>query len=71
MSIAFLLAVDDSEVNPGLLGFGVVAVLGVATWLLILSMMRHLRRVDAPADDAEGAPADDGGSPPAEPRDGA
>ena len=47
-------AVEDSSVNPGLLGFVVVALLGVATWLLVRSMLRHLRRVDIPESD-EGA----------------
>jgi hypothetical protein len=41
-----VLAVDDSKVTPGILGFLVVFALGVATWLLIRSMMRHLRKVD-------------------------
>jgi len=39
-------AVDESKVNPGVLGFVVVALLGVATWLLIRSMHRQLRKVD-------------------------
>ena len=43
---AVVFAVDESNVNPGLLGFVVVALLGVATWLLIRSMQRHLRKVD-------------------------
>ena len=41
-----LMAYDKNKVNPGLLGFVVVALLGVATWLLIRSMQRHLGRVD-------------------------
>ena len=39
-------AVDKENVNPGVLGFVVVALLGVATWLLIRSMTRHLQKVD-------------------------
>jgi hypothetical protein len=39
-------AVDKSKVTPGVLGFLVVALLGVATWLLIRSMNRQLRKVD-------------------------
>ena len=35
-----LLAVDSDKVTPGVLGFAVVALLGVATWLLIRSMNR-------------------------------
>lgn len=46
-----LSAVEENKVNPGLLGFTVVAVLGVATWFLIKSMMRHLRRVNVPEGD--------------------
>jgi hypothetical protein len=44
------LAVDESKVTPGLLGFVVVALLGVATFLLIRSMNRQLRRIDLPDD---------------------
>ncbi len=39
-------AVDEAKVTPGVLGFLVVALLGVATWLLIRSMNRQLRKVD-------------------------
>lgn len=41
-----LLSVDSDKVTPGVLGFVVVALLGVATWLLIRSMNRQLRKVD-------------------------
>ena len=47
-------AAEDSSVSPGLLGFLVVALLGVATWLLLRSMTRHLRRVDVSASGREG-----------------
>jgi hypothetical protein len=40
------IAADVAGVNPGLLGFVVVALLGVATWLLIRSMHRQLRKID-------------------------
>ena len=53
---ALVHAVEDSRVNPGVLGFLVVALLGVATWLLLKSMTRHLRRVDF--DSAGGGGAD-------------
>jgi hypothetical protein len=46
MVIDVVFAYDKSKVNPGLLGFVVVALLGVATWLLIRSMQKHLRKVD-------------------------
>lgn len=44
------LGVDESKVTPGLLGFLVVAALGAATYLLIRSMNRQLRRIDLPKD---------------------
>lgn len=44
-------AVDESKVTPGVLGFVVVALLGVATYLLIRSMNRQIRRIDLPEDE--------------------
>ena len=52
-------AVEESNVNPGLLGFVVVALLGVATWLLIRSMNRQIKKIDLP-DDAPDEPTQDG-----------
>ena len=52
-------AVEESNVNPGLLGFVVVALLGVATWLLIRSMNRQIKKIDLP-DDAPDQPHRDG-----------
>ncbi|WP_439675408.1 hypothetical protein [Embleya sp. MST-111070] len=46
MSLAVQLAVEESKVTPGLLGFVVVAFLAVATWLLLKSMNTRLKRVD-------------------------
>ena len=52
-----VLAVEAEQVTPGVLGFLVVAALGMATWLLLRSMTRHLGRVRVPpADDM--APGD-------------
>lgn len=48
-----LAAVDESKVTPGLLGFVVVALLGVATYLLIRSMNRQIRRIDLPETEDE------------------
>jgi hypothetical protein len=53
LAAAFDEAVDKNQVNPGVLGFVVVALLGVATWLLIRSMTRHLRKVDFEEDDVQ------------------
>jgi hypothetical protein len=39
-------AIEDNKVSPGVLGFLVVAALGVATWLLIRSMTRQLHKID-------------------------
>jgi hypothetical protein len=52
-------AVEESNVNPGLLGFVVVALLGVATWLLIRSMNRQIKKIDLP-DDPPDEPTRDG-----------
>jgi hypothetical protein len=52
-------AVEESNVNPGLLGFVVVALLGVATWLLIRSMNRQIKKIDLP-DDPSDEPTRDG-----------
>ncbi|MCC9310834.1 MULTISPECIES: hypothetical protein [Kitasatospora] len=40
------LAVDDNKVTPGLLGFVVFAVLGVATWFLLKSMNSRFKKID-------------------------
>jgi hypothetical protein len=41
----------DQDVSPGVLGFVVVALLGVATWLLVRSMQRQIKKIDLPDDD--------------------
>lgn len=48
---------QDSAVSPGVLGFIVVALLGVATWLLIRSMNRQFRKIDLPEGGAPIGPA--------------
>jgi hypothetical protein len=59
-----VLAVNEGDVNPGLLGFVIVAVLGVATFLLIRSMHRQLKKIDfdeqEPGPAADDAPDKDG-----------
>jgi hypothetical protein len=37
---------NDYTVSPGILGFIVFAVLGVAVWILLRSLSRHLGRID-------------------------
>jgi hypothetical protein len=68
VSFAARLALDEDRVTPGLLGFAVVAVLGVATWLLIRSMQSRLRKVEVPDDDTDAAPPD--GNDPSAPASG-
>jgi hypothetical protein len=58
---------NDDTVTPGLLGLGVVAALGVATWLLIRSMNRQLRKIDFDEGDPADRPA--ANQAPPEPRD--
>ncbi|WP_436776098.1 hypothetical protein [Yinghuangia sp. YIM S09857] len=41
-----LAALEEDKVTPGLLGFTVVALLAMATWLLLRSMNKQIRRVN-------------------------
>lgn len=43
-------APSPDVVTPGLLGFIVFALLGLALFLLVRSMNKHVRRVDVPED---------------------
>ncbi|GAA1230676.1 hypothetical protein GCM10009665_21330 [Kitasatospora nipponensis] len=43
---AATLALDETKVTPGLLGFVVFAALGVATWFLLKSMNSQFKRID-------------------------
>ena len=38
---------DPNSVSPGLLGFIIVVIIGMATWFLGRSMAKHLRKLDA------------------------
>ncbi len=38
---------DQPWISPGLLGFIVVVILGLATWMLFRSMAKQLRKLDA------------------------
>ncbi|GGQ94464.1 MULTISPECIES: hypothetical protein [Kitasatospora] len=40
------LALDETKVTPGLLGFVVFAVLGIATWFLLKSMNARFKKID-------------------------
>jgi hypothetical protein len=44
--VTTLLAVDDTKVTPGILGFVIFAALGIGTWWILKAMNRSLRRVD-------------------------
>ncbi len=69
---AVLFALTDNQVTPGVLGFVVVALLGLATYLLIRSMNRQIKRIDVPDEpsQAEGSATDgtgkDAGDEPAQ-----
>jgi len=45
-NLAADLALDESKVTPGLLGFVVFAALGVATWFLLKSMNSRFKKID-------------------------
>ena len=51
-----VLQVDPNTVGPGLLAFVIVVLLAVATWLLVLSMRKQIRKVP-PTFDPDGPPA--------------
>ena len=55
------LALDENKVTPGIVGFLVVFVLGLATWLLIRSMTKQIRKVDFDEADTESPHSRDGG----------
>jgi hypothetical protein len=44
-AVPVLQVIPDQKVSPGVLGFLVVAAIGVATWLLIRSMNRQLHKI--------------------------
>ncbi|MER5290915.1 hypothetical protein ABT382_02320 [Streptomyces pharetrae] len=46
---------DKDKVTPGVLGFIVFAVMGLAVWALMKSMNRHMGKVDFEETPAEGA----------------
>lgn len=59
--IALQFALEDDKVAPGLLGFTVVAVIAAATWFLLKSMTKQLKRVDF---EEKKPPAPGGGTTP-------
>lgn len=52
---------DKNKVTPGVLGFIVFALLGVAVWFLLKSMNRHLGQVDFKEKTDHGDAGPDGG----------
>ncbi|MFW6694773.1 hypothetical protein [Streptomyces sp. MAR4 CNX-425] len=62
---------DKNKVTPGVLGFIVFALLGVAVWFLLKSMNRHLGQVDFKEKTDRGEAGPGGGRPDGEgPADG-
>lgn len=57
---------NEDTVSPGLLGLAIVVALAIATWLLVRSMNRQLRKIDF--DDGSGRTK---ASNTGEPKDGA
>ncbi|OEU85409.1 hypothetical protein DB35_15065 [Streptomyces abyssalis] len=52
---------DENKVTPGVLGFIVFAAMGLAVWMLLKSMHRHMNKVDfEEAPPAGAAPEGDG-----------
>jgi hypothetical protein len=65
MTGALHAVVTDQDVSPGVLGFLVVAAIGVATYFLIRSMRRQLKKIDIPEGGTPTRPSDSEGDPPA------
>ena len=61
---------DQNKVTPGVLGFIVFAVMGLAVWGLMKSMNKHMRKVDFQQDAGPGEAVGKKGSgtPGSEPR---
>ncbi|MFE9098658.1 hypothetical protein [Streptomyces sp. NPDC007264] len=49
-----LAEIDENKVTPGVLGFIVFAVMGVAVWGLMKSMNKHMGKVDFNDPEASG-----------------
>ncbi|HEV7627161.1 MAG TPA: hypothetical protein VGO89_11745 [Streptomyces sp.] len=62
---------DENKVTPGVLGFIVFAAMGIAVWMLMKSMHRHMKKVDfeerPPAAGTSSAVPAPGSAPEAEP----
>ncbi|MGH3098534.1 MAG: hypothetical protein ACRDMV_21315 [Streptosporangiales bacterium] len=54
-----LAAAGNSNVTTGLLGFIVIALLGIALFFLVRSMNKQIRRINVDGKDANGFPVDD------------
>jgi hypothetical protein len=53
---------DENKVTPGVLGFLVFAALGLAVWMLMKSMNRHMNKVDFEEGGGTDAKAESSGS---------
>jgi hypothetical protein len=69
MTAALHAVVTDQDVSPGVLGFLMVAAIGVATYFLIRSMRRQLKKIDIPEGGTPTRRTDAEGDPPEATRD--
>jgi hypothetical protein len=60
-------AVDPDKVAPGTIGFLIIAALGAATWMLMRSMNKQLKKIDFPPPEPGDEPDDEEPGRPAEP----
>jgi hypothetical protein len=54
---------NSNDIEPGVLGFLVVAAMGVALVFLLRSMNKQLRKIEPPPDTGEGQDAQDAEDP--------
>ncbi len=69
MTGAMQSVVTDQDVSPGVLGFLMVAAIGVATYFLVRSMRRQLKKIDIPEGGTPTRRTDADGDPPEATRD--
>jgi hypothetical protein len=55
MTVDLAVSLNPNSITPGLLGFIVVCIIGVATWFLGRNLAKHLNRLDADRPDEDEA----------------
>ena len=59
--------VDADKVAPGTIGFLIIAAMGAATWMLMRSMNKQIKKIDFPPPSSADEPDDEEPRRPSEP----